>query len=152
MPRRPASWLTAPGLAMLASVWLSALQADGGRTARDFGVVLLAFEGHELRARLADTPGSRAIGYRYISREQAPPAIYFLYPDERNVTFHMRGVSFPLKTFWLDSDNCILASTFMQPETDDHRPPSPVRAVLEVPADSAWADRLTINDCLTVGG
>ncbi len=103
-------------------------------SANDFPRIRVAWSTGSGPARLAYTSRQRSIGYRHLERREAPPAIYFRYPEPRKVHFHMRAVSFPVRAWWLDADGCALSFTDMRPGTDGHTPPEAVTAVLEVPS------------------
>jgi uncharacterized membrane protein (UPF0127 family) len=117
-------------------------------SADDFPRIRVVWPSGSGPARLAYTNRQRSIGYRHLAREQAPPAIYFRYPEPRKVHFHMRDVRFPVRAWWLDTDGCALSFTDMEPGTDGHTPPEAVTAVLEVPLFRLGAYPLRVGDCI----
>lgn len=120
-------------------------------SADQFPRIRLDWLGGSGPARLAYTARERSIGYRHLSREEAPPAIYFRYPEPRTVHFHMRDVAFPVRAWWLDADGCVLAFTDMEPGTDGHASPEPVIGVLEVPLFRLDDYPLEAGDCIRIG-
>lgn len=137
-------------LALLSGPACTSAGAEAER-ADQFPRIRLDWPGGSGPARLAYTARERSIGYRHLSREEAPPAIYFRYPEPRKVHFHMRDVAFPVRAWWLDADGCVLAFTDMEPGTEGHRPPAPVGAVLEVPRSRLDHYTLEIGDCVRIG-
>jgi len=124
-----------PGLLVLAAFLLCGCgPADAqGQRADDFARIRVDWPGGSAPARLASTSRERGTGYRHIPRNEAPPAIYFRYPEPREVHFHMRDVAFPVRAWWLDANGCVVTFTDMEPGTEGHVPPEPVTGVLEVP-------------------
>ncbi|GEM_PF-5211986 len=139
-----------PGLVILA-LWLlhgCGFAEAGDARADDFPRIRLEWAEGSAPARLAYTSRERSIGYRHIEREQAPPAIYFRYPEPRKVHFHMLEVAFPVRAWWLDADGCVLAFTDMEPGTQGHVPPEPVIGVLEVPLFRVQDYPVETGDCI----
>lgn len=133
---------------VLMSVSVRVLVADSGRQASDFPVTVLLTPWGEMEAALADTTRRRGIGYRNISAQQAPRAIYFRYPSPRPVTFDMRAVRFPVRAYWIAPDHCISGWSEMQPGDGGHDSPAEVIAVLELPQfHPRWRD-LAEGDCI----
>lgn len=132
----------------VALVTLGGCAPAGAETARDFPRIRLSWEDGSGPARLAEGDQRRAIGYRHVALEQAPPAIWFRYPEPRRVRFHMRGVAFPVRAYWIGSSGCVLGWTDMNPGSRRHQSPEPVRAVLEVPHHALEHYPLERGDCI----
>ena len=138
-------------LVLTATLVLAACSPAGAETARDFPRIQLSWDGGSGPARLAEGDRRRGIGYRHIGLEQAPAAIWFHYPEPRRVRFHMQGVAFPVRAWWIDPSGCVLDWTDMVPGTAGHRPPAPVGAVLEVPLRFRERYPLEPGDCIRTG-
>lgn len=135
------------GVVLLAA-FTRAIIASPAEDAAGFPVTLLATPQGEMRAALADTARRRGIGYRDISHERAPGAIWFRYPSAREVTFDMRDVRFPVRAYWIGQDNCIAGWSDMRPGDGGHDSPVAVIAVLEVPLMEAADRRFQRGDCI----
>ena len=116
--------------------------------ADDFPRIRVEWPDGSAPARLAYTSRERSIGYRHIEPSEAPPAIYFRYPEPRKVRFHMREVAFAVRAWWLDAEGCVLAFADMKPGTEGHEPPEPVIGVLEVPLFRLDEYSLEKGDCI----
>lgn len=92
---------------------------------------------HVIRAELADTDRTRAIGL--MGRESLGPneGMLFVFGDKAVHCFWMRDTPLPLSIAFLDDDGSIVDIAQMAPRSEDgHCPSRPVRFALEM--EQGW--------------
>jgi len=96
-------------------------------------------------ARVADSPQERYQGLSGTEPLANDTGMLFVFPDESNVSFVMRGMTYPLDMVFIDAERNITAiHTAPVPpegtsEAELERYPGRAKWVLEVPA--GWAER-----------
>lgn len=103
----------------------------------------IAVDGRTFEVRIARTPAHRAAGFQHaVPERMAGEALYFRYEPPRRPSFHMRNVPRPLLLAWIAPDGRVLQVIRMQPASEGHLAPGPVRAALEYTVDHPLAARV----------
>jgi len=109
-------------------------------------------------ARVADSPQERYRGLSGTDPLENDTGMLFVFPDESNVSFVMRGMNYPLDMVFIDAEgNITTVYTVPVPpenasESELERYPGRAKWVLEVPA--GWAERHGVSpgDTVEIGG
>ncbi len=107
-------------------------------------------------ARVADSPQERYDGLSGTDPLENGTGMLFVFPDESNVSFVMRGMTYPLDIVYIGADGRIttIHTASVPPEgtseSDLERYPGRAKWVLEVPA--GWAERydVTVGDRIDI--
>ena len=95
-------------------------------------VVTVDIRGHRVRAEVAATPDSRARGLMDRRQLGDDEGMLFVFPKADRHSFWMENTPLPLSAAFLEDDGRILSIVRMEPfDPTGHRPPKPVRYVLE---------------------
>jgi uncharacterized membrane protein (UPF0127 family) len=109
----------------------------------------------EVTAELALTVDERALGLGFRPQIPQNAGMLFVFPEERNASFWMRGMRFPLDFIWIDAGRRVIGVTENVPPPESLTPDSelpfyesgsPVQYVLEVNAGVIEATGVTAGD------
>lgn len=139
--------LAIPGGASLEALLRDVVAGRAGVPAPLRGLELrdLELDGRRWRLAVADTPDAWGQGLRDVANLGAIDGVWFLFPEDVDAPFWMRGARLPLDIAFLDADGRSLA-TFTMPLCDrdpcpTYRPDDPYRSAVET-----LAGRLRVDD------
>ncbi|MBK1734914.1 hypothetical protein CKO15_06360 [Halorhodospira abdelmalekii] len=106
-------------------------------TVEDWPQASIRIDGEWVDVRIAKTSRTRSQGFQHATPEQIrSEKILFIWPDQRQPSFHMENVACPLVIAWI-ADGTIVATEHMKPGRALYRPPQPVDAALELHPERA---------------